>query len=236
MAAMTSDHDALLAAVLADPVADLPRLIYADFLQDRGTSVDVARAEFIRIQVESASACGPRLQELAAHEARLLALHGRAWLWPLRAKGEALQNRGTHGLFRRGFVEIVWMPATIFCWKAERLFRKAPATELRVTRADLAEFHELLRTPETGRLHVLDLSDRRLGDDALRLLAASALWRSLKVVRLRNCGITEAGILHLLDEAPDVGRPDRLEFAFNAVGDDVRTAASARFGAGLVWA
>jgi len=232
---MGSDHDALLAAVIADPTADLPRLIYADYLQDADEPTQAARADFIRIQIEAGTAAGPRLQELAALEERLRTKHAQHWLAPLRRKGEALQNPGTHGLFRRGFVEIVWMPATIFCWKAERLFERTPATELRVTRANLAEFHELLVVPAARRLQVLDLSDRRLGDDALRLLAASELWRTLHVLRLRNCGITEAGILHLLDEAPDVGRPERIELAYNSVGDDVRTAAAARFGSSLVW-
>lgn len=43
-----SDADALLAAVLTDPAADLPRLTLADFLDDQGES---DRAEFIRVQV-----------------------------------------------------------------------------------------------------------------------------------------------------------------------------------------
>src|SRR5262245_59686176 len=46
---MTSDGDALLRAVLVDPADDLPRLAYADWLDERG---EVARAEFIRLQLE----------------------------------------------------------------------------------------------------------------------------------------------------------------------------------------
>lgn len=44
-----SDADALLAAVLADPANDLPRLVLADYLDDRGGPGDADRAEFIRI-------------------------------------------------------------------------------------------------------------------------------------------------------------------------------------------
>lgn len=43
------DHDALLAAVVADPDADLPRLVYADYLEEAGDEADAARAEFIRL-------------------------------------------------------------------------------------------------------------------------------------------------------------------------------------------
>lgn len=44
-----TDGDALLAAILANPEEDTPRLVYADWLQENG---DEARAEFIRIQCE----------------------------------------------------------------------------------------------------------------------------------------------------------------------------------------
>lgn len=50
-----SDRDALLAAILSDPADDLPRLIYADWLNENGES---ERAEFVRVQVES-SRCKP---------------------------------------------------------------------------------------------------------------------------------------------------------------------------------
>ncbi len=45
-------HDDFLAAILSSPEDDLPRLIYADWLDEGG---DSARAEFIRVQVEIAA-------------------------------------------------------------------------------------------------------------------------------------------------------------------------------------
>ncbi len=48
---MTAARDALLAAVAADPDADLPRLVYADWLDDHG---EPDRAEFIRLQCQTA--------------------------------------------------------------------------------------------------------------------------------------------------------------------------------------
>jgi uncharacterized protein (TIGR02996 family) len=44
----TTDEDALLAAVAAAPDDDAPRLVYADWLQERG---DEARAEYLRVVV-----------------------------------------------------------------------------------------------------------------------------------------------------------------------------------------
>lgn len=48
-----SDEDALLAAVVADPASSLPRLAYADWLDDRG---DAARAELVRLEVHLVAA------------------------------------------------------------------------------------------------------------------------------------------------------------------------------------
>ena len=46
-----NDADALLRAILANPDDDLPRLVYADWLEEHGES---ERAEFIRVQCELA--------------------------------------------------------------------------------------------------------------------------------------------------------------------------------------
>ena len=49
---MTADELALLRGVEASPDDDLPRLVYADWLDEQGRH---ARAEFIRVQCELAS-------------------------------------------------------------------------------------------------------------------------------------------------------------------------------------
>ena len=69
MLGFMSDADALLAAVLADPDADLPRLVYADWLEERG---EAERAEFIRVQVELA-------RDRGADNTRRIALWGASW-------------------------------------------------------------------------------------------------------------------------------------------------------------
>jgi len=46
-----TDHDALVAAICADPDEDTPRLAYADFLQENG---EPERAEFVRAQIDLA--------------------------------------------------------------------------------------------------------------------------------------------------------------------------------------
>jgi uncharacterized protein (TIGR02996 family) len=52
-----TDHDALLAAVIAHPDDDTPRLVMADWFQENGQET---RAEFIRVQCELAKTiCSP---------------------------------------------------------------------------------------------------------------------------------------------------------------------------------
>ena len=229
-----SDHDALLGGVLANPDADLPRLVYADFLEETGTPGHVARAEFVRVQCELAAcdADEARLLHLRIRERLLLNEHVKAWLAPLRTRGEALQNPGTHGLFRRGFVETVWMPATVFTWKAAKLFARAPVTELRVTRTTLVELDELLREPPATRLTALDLCDRRLGDAAVRSVVGSAVLANLRTLRLRACGLT-ADAVPLLMDAPAAWRPARLELGLNAIPPADLTTLRERYGPAL---
>ena len=45
-----TDGEALLKAIIDDPHDDLPRLAYADWLEEHGGEVERARAEFIRVQ------------------------------------------------------------------------------------------------------------------------------------------------------------------------------------------
>src|SRR4051812_13085406 len=115
-----TDGDALLAAILAHPEEDTPRLAYADWLDEHGHP---ERSEFIRVQIELARS--PTLAARAREKA-LFAAHGAEWLAPYCAAGEPLHHRDTHGEFRRGFVEVVWMPAGWFVRCAELLFRRLP--------------------------------------------------------------------------------------------------------------
>ena len=227
---MISTDDALLAAILANPEDDLPRLVYADWLEEAGFS---ERAEFIRIQCHLRDASSTDLGQLQFREKLLLDRYGKSWLAPLRAKGEALQNSGTHGLFRRGFVEIVWMPAAIFCWKAVKLFRKAPVNELRITRLSLVELHNLLEIPELLHLHTLDLSSHRLGSDGLRKLFRCTNLLNLKRLRLRRCFLDNADLDTLLDQSNQLQALQELDLGHNPIDDRTVERLRRRFGPSL---
>jgi uncharacterized protein (TIGR02996 family) len=111
-----ADELALLAAVLASPGDDTPRLVYADWLDEHGNP---ERAEFIRMQCELAKrvretggfgVCepghGPSCQcTLRRRERELLV--GRAWFFNGGILGTYTEGHGNNNamIARRGFVE-----------------------------------------------------------------------------------------------------------------------------------
>lgn len=111
-----------MAAILAKPREDAPRLVYADWLEEHG---DTARAEFIRIGCKMASCrmchrkdgtkrkdgysanCG-RCKPLRRREQALLEQHGAEWAKPvcdILDCGFDLANQ--HIRFERGFIGAV---------------------------------------------------------------------------------------------------------------------------------
>jgi uncharacterized protein (TIGR02996 family) len=202
-----SDGDVILSAILAEPDEDVPRLAYADWLDEYGGESERARAELIRVQVELASSPSPhallwnrRLYELRAREKHLFAMRRAEWLAPLKGEDGPLRDE-VHAEFRRGFVEVVWMPAGWFVTRAERLFACAPVRELRVTRATIGEVAAAVRTPHFQRLSAFDVCNARLGDDVARVLARSPA--RLRTLRLCGCGLTDIAAFWLADVEHD---------------------------------
>jgi uncharacterized protein (TIGR02996 family) len=136
-----SDEAALLAAILAQPDEDTPRLVYADWLDEHADALTGrapaevrARATFIRIQIELARGGIDAKRRKAAETrcAELEAAHGDSWLAALRAAcGDGPQPAV---VFRRGFVgdvfvpiqDVRWATAAIDAHPAERLSFETP--------------------------------------------------------------------------------------------------------------
>jgi uncharacterized protein (TIGR02996 family) len=77
------DHDGFLLSIHDRPTDDTPRLIYADWLEERGDIPSQAWAELIRIQIERARLKNRSPARRAALEARaqgLIAAHQPGWL------------------------------------------------------------------------------------------------------------------------------------------------------------
>jgi uncharacterized protein (TIGR02996 family) len=75
---MSSERAALIAAIREAPDDDELRLVCADWFEEQGDEASVARAEFIRTQIERANLPPEdvRHSELQARELRLLKRYG----------------------------------------------------------------------------------------------------------------------------------------------------------------
>src|SRR6478672_4164522 len=102
---MHAEYAAFLRAIRAAPDDDLPRLIYADFLDERGNP----RGQFIRMQVELERPDLPprRARELRRDAGRLHAEFRVAWAGDLAEIAHDFK-------FRRGFVDEIDVGAAAF--------------------------------------------------------------------------------------------------------------------------
>jgi uncharacterized protein (TIGR02996 family) len=177
---MTQD-DAFLDSIIENPDDNGLRLIYADWLEERGNP----RAEFIRVQIELARLPDedPRRAELEEREHQLFDEHGQDWLRPFRG---ILAAADCTPVFHGGFLSEItfWgQPgARRLLARAEALFRRAPICWLRllpmgghgvqsfpwdrpkldVDRLRLADLQAITALPQLVRVTLLDLSGATL--------------------------------------------------------------------------
>jgi uncharacterized protein (TIGR02996 family) len=98
-------HLPFLKAIAADPADDLPRLVYADFLEETGEPVHVARAHFIRTQIalESLPPRTREYREAKALEGQLREMFMEFWL----LDQPAILRPARQMTWRRGFPHVI---------------------------------------------------------------------------------------------------------------------------------
>jgi uncharacterized protein (TIGR02996 family) len=185
-----SDREALLLGIRTAPDDDLPRLAYADWLEEHG---EPDRAELIRVQIERAHLPegDARAAKLLRREKALLKQHGADW---------CDTHLGMVGELRRGFLEHVT------CWPHNALEAGAELVErfpvrslcLRVDPLDWTKIRDLGRQPWLARLTALRFikapgTTGGLSDGGLEALLTSPHLRNLQVLELPGCGITTEG-------------------------------------------
>lgn len=195
---MPPDEASLLGAVLADPDADEPRLIYAEFLAETSRSADQARAEFIRLQIDLARrpADDPDWPARVGRERELLEKYRAVWEKPLRDRfrpplaspGRWLKSQlfGSGGLwgFRRGFVENILAPAPTFLAEDAAVLAHAPIRRVVLAHAS-DHIGPLAADPRLDRLASLHLVGDMELDEELNRLAGNARAAGLTVLEFR---------------------------------------------------
>jgi uncharacterized protein (TIGR02996 family) len=120
---MTDDEAALLRAVCATPAADLPRLVYADWLDDRGRP---EWAEYIRLAVA--------VPEPVVMTAYTRISHRNRVLYDANAIPILSADPGHAGVVVcRGFVETIDLPLAAYTRYAAGLFARHPITRATLT-------------------------------------------------------------------------------------------------------
>jgi uncharacterized protein (TIGR02996 family) len=172
-----TDRDALLDAVIREPLADAPRLVYADWLDEHGDAADRGRAEFIRVQIELARrpADDPHRPELRQRMFELMYAHLRRWEAALAVLPAAIG----WGEYRRGFIDAVsdtvvpgLLPAV-----GGLLSAVAAGPHLEIVRPDDETLDWLAADPRSARLTHLGLSVVRWSDTPSPPVSVAAITR-----------------------------------------------------------
>jgi uncharacterized protein (TIGR02996 family) len=156
-----AEQAALLAAIVAEPDDDTPRLAYADWLQEQGY---VEQAQFIRDSIKLAG-MRPRASQyrpLAQRLAKVAEVNGRQWLKVLGLEYASDPE------FERGLPKGVtyWRPGD-FVTEAPTLFARLPIRDLAVCwqsgkGLDNKVLGAMAAMPELARLHTLGLANSTL--------------------------------------------------------------------------
>jgi uncharacterized protein (TIGR02996 family) len=178
-----SDDDALRAAIVAAPDADLPRLVYADFIQENG---DEAGAEFIRAQIELANT--PEYEPFAV----FCHTHRPDWVTGDDRRDTLPNAVGVDWvpghLFRRGFgwsVQSAFLPA--LQRGVPQLRAREPVQSLALVNAGLPEqWEEFARSPWLPDIRSVWFAGLATPTEPVRVLCAAPAatgLRELKFIR-----------------------------------------------------
>ncbi|MFL5341272.1 MAG: TIGR02996 domain-containing protein [Gemmataceae bacterium] len=223
------DREPFMRMICDHPDDDGPRLVYADWLEERG---DTARSEFIRLQIERsrlpADDSESRMQ-LSVRCDELHRVHGGAW----RAELPPLPGI-SWGVFHRGFVHnAVAQSAEAFLAHAEMLFCASPVDEVWFQNLGVEGAKLLAESPLLARIAVLNVSNAQLGDDGLRLLAESKYVANLKSLLADRNGFSADGAGHIA-ASKHLTNLRELFLPANQIGDTGAQALAASKGLRLV--
>lgn len=183
-----ADEQAFMAAILARPDDDTPRLVFADWLDERGTEDDRARAALIRAQCRAeALPKGSRERKKLEREANaLIRAHGKRWAEPLTA----LRLTDGH-TYRRGFLDGVTMSATTFASKAKKLFDAVPTLRAAHFVHAANELNRLTKCNYLSRLASVNVSEMCWCGSCPIHLDLEALFKCEKLDSLTRLNVSD---------------------------------------------
>lgn len=204
------ERRALMAAIIANPDEDTPRLALADWLDEHGDEHDRARAEFIRLQVQAEKLPngGAARKKLDASADKLAAKHRSAWLAPLVPFESSVVGFPPSQIdFRRGLLKYLMVRTGEFLQKAnQQTFPEALAA------VGVEELHFYSATARVAALAAAPAIRWTAGltlpgpdDAALAAFGASPEWRHLSSMAFDEVKATDAGLKALAKTAGQTG-------------------------------
>jgi uncharacterized protein (TIGR02996 family) len=192
-------QDEALRLMIQERPDDLgPRLVYADWLEERG---QCDRAELIRLQCTGDD-------DYRAHE--LVRRHGSEWSGPIGKLAYGYK-------FRRGFVEEVTISGLDLLKHGHTIFSFAPVRLVRVIGARLV-MDRLVDWLLLDRIEALHLTGGHLADEGIELLACCPRLSGLRTLRLGQNAIGDSGV-EILSDSPNLASLQDLILHGNLIGD-----------------
>jgi len=243
-------------AILQSPDDSQLRLVYADWLEERGYNV---RAELIRLQCKLAA--GWR-SDISIHEspdgrriAQILAAHADDWLTVL-PKLPGVTWRMWRGM--PGCVEVQnWMT---FRKYATRIYKAAPVESVRFRLITQLGAKNLGASPYLERMRVLDVSRRAIrspatlqallrapavselkalllfrnndGDHLARMVASCPYLANLEILGLGNSRIDDSGAMAIA-QSPHLQNLTAVDLSHNVFSARTASVLQQRFGDGV---
>ncbi len=185
----SAEELAFLARIREQPDDDGPRLIFADWLDERNDP----RGEFIRVQCALARlpADDPRGEILRQREQELRKLHDAVWTDPLKGIASGWE-------FRRGLLEAVTVEGSAFIDRGEELFHLGPIRSVRFLEAAKC-LPAVMQMPLLGHIRELDLCNSYIGNGGVVTIARAKHLNRLEVLNLSFNDLTDQGLRTLAD-------------------------------------
>ncbi|MEZ6141087.1 MAG: TIGR02996 domain-containing protein [Zavarzinella sp.] len=203
-------HERFLEAICAEPDDDLPRLVYADWLDAQNNP----RGEFIRLQC--------LLHRLPTDHPTRKVLAARTYMLSLQLKRmyrEALLKFTTVlPEYQRGFIESIVIDAQVFIRNFAEIFRLAPIQH--VTFIDVGNcLSQLFDCPGVARLRSIAIFAQHLGEDLGLVVANSPHLERLQTLKLRRNRLRSQGAA-LLANTTNLPGLTTLDCSENEIGDE----------------
>lgn len=206
-----TEYQLFLDEIRAHPDDDAPRLIFADWLEERGEPL----AEFIRTQCALAGMTARNSEFRRLEAAARVFVQSNAF-----AELQALRDLGATDIrFQRGFVEHIRISAANFITRSDDLFEIAPIVRSVLIRRPGDLFAEVMNCRHLQRIEFLALRVNDLLASHARLLAGSPHVCNLRRLDLSGNLIGRNGLLALL-VSPSLAKLEYLDLWNNGIGDD----------------